>query len=121
MDMTKERISFMFDQRDMLLCLKIGFSFVRAAVACAIFERTSGFESSSETIAARYLKLIAVSKLLSFDLDLPVDAIHLFCPRIIIEKRLFYEIFLHRRVTSLTPLASTFYFSYKRKIVSLLS
>ena len=28
----------------MLLSLKMGFSFVRAVVACAIFERTSGLE-----------------------------------------------------------------------------
>ena len=39
----------------MLLSLHIGFSFVRIAVACAILERISGFEPSSETIAPRYL------------------------------------------------------------------
>ena len=36
------------------------FSFVRAAVACAILERTSGLEPSSETTAPRYLKLVTV-------------------------------------------------------------
>ena len=30
------------------------FSFVRAAVACAILERTSGLEPSSETTVPRY-------------------------------------------------------------------
>ena len=35
--------------RDMLLSLQMGFSFVRATVACAILERISGFEPSSET------------------------------------------------------------------------
>ena len=40
MEMTRERISFTFDPRDMLLSLQMGFSFVRAAVACAILERT---------------------------------------------------------------------------------
>ena len=33
----------------------------KAAVACAILERTSGFEPSSETTAPRYLKLIIVT------------------------------------------------------------
>ena len=50
MEMTRERISFTFDPRDKLLSLQIemGFSFVRAAVAYAILERTSGLEPSSE-------------------------------------------------------------------------
>ena len=59
-EMTRERISFTFDPRDMLLSLQMGFSFVRAAVACAILERTSGLEPSSETTAPRYLKLVTV-------------------------------------------------------------
>ena len=58
--MTRERISFTFDPRDMLLSLQMGFSFVRAAVACAILERTSGLDPSSETTAPRYLKLVTV-------------------------------------------------------------
>ena len=33
MEMTRERISFAFDQRDMLLSLQTGLSVVRAAVA----------------------------------------------------------------------------------------
>ena len=40
--------------------LYTGFSFVRAAVACAILERTPGFEPSSEIIAISYLKLVTV-------------------------------------------------------------
>ena len=51
MKMTRERISFTFDPRDMLLSPQIGFSFVRYEVACAILERTSGLEPSSETAA----------------------------------------------------------------------
>ena len=58
--MTRERISFTFDPRDMLLSLQMGFSFVRAAVACAILERASGLEPSAETTAVRYLKLVTV-------------------------------------------------------------
>ena len=46
MEMTKERISFTFDPRDILLSLQIGFSFIRAAVSCAVVERISGFVTS---------------------------------------------------------------------------
>ena len=60
METPRERTSFTFDPRDMLLSLQIGFSFVRPAVACAILERTSGLEPSSETTAPRYLKLVSV-------------------------------------------------------------
>ena len=60
MEMTRERISFFFDLRDMLLSLQMGFRFIRSAVACAILERTSGLESSSETTAPRHLKLVTV-------------------------------------------------------------
>ena len=35
MEMIRERISFTFDPRDRLLSLQMGFSLVRAAVACA--------------------------------------------------------------------------------------
>ena len=55
----------------MLLSLHTGFSFVRATVACASFERASYFENPSETIASRYLKLVSV---LSF---CPLGAVHL--------------------------------------------
>ena len=64
--MTRERISFTFYSRDMLLSLQMGFSFVRAAVACAIFERTSGLEHSSETTAPRHLMLVTVPNLCPF-------------------------------------------------------
>ena len=60
MDMTRERISFTFDSRDILLSLHTGFRFVRAAKACAILERTFGFELLSKTIATWYLKLVTV-------------------------------------------------------------
>ena len=66
MEMTRERISFTFDPRDILLSLQMGFSFVRAVVACAILERTSALEPSSETTAPRYLKLVTVSNLFHF-------------------------------------------------------
>ena len=66
MEMTRERISFTFDPRDMLLSLQMGFSFVRAAVACSILERTSGLEPSSETTAPRYLKHVTVPNFCPF-------------------------------------------------------
>ena len=66
MEMTGERISLTFDPRDKLLSLQMGFSFVRAAVACAILERTSGLEPSSETTAPRYLKLVTVPNFCPF-------------------------------------------------------
>ena len=40
--------------------LQMGFSFVRAAVACSILERILGLEPSSETTAPRYLNLDTV-------------------------------------------------------------
>ena len=46
----KEHITFSFDSKDVSLSLHIGFSFVRAAVASSILERTSGLEPSSKTI-----------------------------------------------------------------------
>ena len=66
MEMTRERISFTFDPRYMLLSLQTGFSFVRAAVACAILERTSGLEPSSEITGPRYLRLVKVPKFCHF-------------------------------------------------------
>ena len=57
--MTRERISFTFSPRGVLLSLKNWL----AAVACTILERSSGFEPSSAKL-----------KLLSFNLDLILDA-----------------------------------------------
>ena len=43
MDMTRKHISFTFDPEQMFLSLQMGFNFVRAAVACAMLVRTSGW------------------------------------------------------------------------------
>ena len=72
--MTRKHISFTFDPRDMLLSLQMGFSFERAAVICAILERTSGLKPSSETAAPKYLKLVTVRNLC------PVTYISLWMP-----------------------------------------
>ena len=66
MEIIRECISFTFDPRDTLLSLQMGISFVRAAVACAILERTSGLEPSSETTAPRYLKLVTLPNFCPF-------------------------------------------------------
>ena len=66
MEMTRGRISFTFDPRDMLLSLQMGVSFVKAAVACAILERTSGLEPSSETTTPRYLNFVTVPNFYPF-------------------------------------------------------
>ena len=44
--MTRVRISFTFNPRDMLLYLQRDFRFVSAAVACVTLEKASGFEPS---------------------------------------------------------------------------
>ena len=56
------------------------FSFVRAAVACAILERTSGLRPLSDTTAPRYSKLVTVPNFcpFTFYLYLSLDAIALF-------------------------------------------
>ena len=78
MEMTSERISFILDPRDMLLSLQMGFSLIRAAVACAILERTSGLEPSPETTASRYLKLVTVPSVF-FLLPLSLSGCHWRC------------------------------------------
>ena len=65
--MTRERIRYTFDPRDLLLSLQTGFSFVRQAGTCAIFERTSGKEPSSERTAPWYLKLVTVPRFSLFN------------------------------------------------------
>ena len=52
----------------MLLSFQIAFNFVRAAVACAVLERISGVEPSSETTAPRCLKLVTVHSFCPFTL-----------------------------------------------------
>ena len=76
MEMSRERISFNFDPKDMLLVLQMGFSFVRAAVACAILERTSGVGLSFETTAS---STCYSAQLLPFYLYLFLDVIGAIC------------------------------------------
>ena len=61
MDVTREGISRILEQREMLLSFQTGFNLVSAAEVCAILESISGFEPSSVIIEPRYLKLVTVS------------------------------------------------------------
>ena len=54
-----------------MLSLQTDFSFVRAAVACAIIRRISGLEQSSETSAPNYLKLVTIHSFCPFTLIYP--------------------------------------------------
>ena len=47
MDVTRERISRILEQREILLLIRTGFNLVDAAVICAILESISGLEPSS--------------------------------------------------------------------------
>ena len=62
MDVTRERISRILElrARKIHLSIQTGFSFVNAAVACAILESISGLEPSSVITEPRYLKLVTV-------------------------------------------------------------
>ena len=60
-DMTRERISHILELREILLSIQTGFSFVNAAVVCAILESISSVELSLVMTEPRYLKLVTVS------------------------------------------------------------
>ena len=68
MDVTRERISRIFELREILLSIQTGFSLVNAAVASAILESISVLEPSSVMTEPRYLKLATVSSFYPFTL-----------------------------------------------------
>ena len=55
MDVTRKRISRIFELKEILLSTQTDFSLVKAAVVCAILESIVGLEPSS-----MYLKLVTV-------------------------------------------------------------
>ena len=59
-DVTRERISRIFELREMFLSFQTVFNLVNVAVACAILESISGLEPSSVITEPRYLKLVTV-------------------------------------------------------------
>ena len=65
MDMTRERISLIFELTVMFLSFHKGYNLVSAAVVCAILTSISGLEPSSVIINPKYLKLVTVSSLCS--------------------------------------------------------
>ena len=60
MAVTRERISRIFELREILLSLQTNFCLVNAAVVCAILESISGLGPSSVIAEPRYLKLVTV-------------------------------------------------------------
>ena len=78
MDVTRERISRIFELREILLSIQTGFCLVNVAVACAILESISGLEPSSVITEPRYLKLVSLKRL-SIHFDLCVDATGVVC------------------------------------------
>ena len=68
MDVTRKRFSRIFELKEILLSIQIGFSLVNAAVACAILHSNSGLEPSSVITEPRYMKLVTVSSFCPFTL-----------------------------------------------------
>ena len=68
MYVTRERISGIFELREILLSIQTGFSLVNSAVVCAVLESISGLEPSSVITEPRYLKLVTVSSFCPFTL-----------------------------------------------------
>ena len=61
MDMTRERISVIFELTVMFLSFHKSFNLISAAVVCAILASISGSEPSSVIIDPKYLKLFTLS------------------------------------------------------------
>ena len=75
-EITKERISLIFELREICLSLQMVFSLASAAVACAILDSASGLEPWSVTTAPRYLKLSTSSNFSPLhDSDVNADTI----------------------------------------------
>ena len=83
--MTKERIKFFLNLKEIFLSFKTGFNLVNAAVVCGILESISSLEPSSVITEPRHLKLLTVSDFCQFYFDLCVDATGIVChqPRLL--------------------------------------
>ena len=68
MDVTRERISHMWELREILLQIQTGFILVNASVVCAILESILGLKPSSVITDPSYFKLVTVSSLYPFTL-----------------------------------------------------
>ena len=58
MDVTRKRIRYILELREVLLSFQTGFNLDNAAVVCAILESISGLEPSPVITEPRYLKLV---------------------------------------------------------------
>ena len=67
-DVTRERISCIWELREILLSIQTGFDLVNAYVVCAILKSISGLEPSSVITEPRYLKLVKGSSFCPFTL-----------------------------------------------------
>ena len=74
MNITRERISLIFELTVMFLSFHKGFNLVSTAAVYAILASISGLEPSSVIIDPKYLKLVTVSSL-SINFDLCADAL----------------------------------------------
>ena len=68
MDMTRERISLIFELSAIFLSFQMVLSLASAAVAWAILARISGLDPSTAMIAPRYLNLLTQSSFLPLTL-----------------------------------------------------
>ena len=59
-DVTRERIGFILELKEILLSFQTGFNLVNVAVLSAIVESISGLEPSSVITEPRYLKLVTI-------------------------------------------------------------
>ena len=91
----------------MLLSLQMGFSFVRAAVACAILQRTSALEPPSETTAPRYLKFVTVLNFCPFTFISLWMPLALFVISLVFSA-LIYILYLEQVLSRLSTRASSF-------------
>ena len=57
MDVTRERISRIFELGEILMSFQTGFNLVNIDVVCAILECISGLERSSVTVSYTHLTL----------------------------------------------------------------
>ena len=66
MEMTRDYTSFIFDPKDTFVISPNGLQLCKSCSGCAIFERISGLEPSSETTAPRDLKIVTVTSFCPF-------------------------------------------------------
>ena len=71
-EITRERISLIFELREICLSLQMVFSLASAAVVCAILDSTSGLEPWSVTTVPRHLKLSTSSNFSPLTADWPI-------------------------------------------------